>query len=146
LIFLLRSLRILIVDDFEPWVHLLQSIFKTEPLFHVVSTASDGCLALQSAEELKPDLVLLDVDLPLINGITLARSFQNFRPKPILLFVSQHLDPATIRAAIEAGGSGYVVKTDAHRELMQAIAMVCEGGRFFSTTALASIAERGGSA
>jgi DNA-binding NarL/FixJ family response regulator len=132
----------LIVDDFEPWVHLLQSILISEPLLDVVSTASDGQLALQSAQELKPDLVLLDIDLPSINGIDLARSFQHIGPKPLVLFVSQHLDPLMIHAALEAGGNGYVVKTDAHRELMQAIETVCRTEQYLSTTALASIAKR----
>ena len=123
-------------------MHLLQSILNTDGLFDVISTASDGDVALQRAEELKPDLVLLDVDLPSINGIDLARSFQRIHPKPLILFVSQHLDPTTIRAAIEAGGNGYLVKTDTQRELMQAIAMICEGAQFLSTTALASMKDR----
>ena len=138
----MHLLRILIVDDFEPWVHLLQSILQQEPLFHVVCTASDGQAALHNAEELKPDLVLLDIDLPSINGIDLARSFQRIRPRPLVLFVSQHLDPSTIRAALEAGGSGYIVKMDVHRELMKAIAMVCEGKKFLSSMALKSMEER----
>src|SRR4051812_13936971 len=117
----MQNLRILIVDDFQPWAHLLKTFLSKEPSYEVISTAWDGHAALLEAERLKPDLVTLDVNLPTISGLDLARSLQNFNPRPIVVFVSQNASSAIVRAAFKAGGSGYVLKTDAGRELLNAI-------------------------
>jgi len=124
--------RVLIVDDYEPWSRQLTAIIEKEPSYKVISTVSDGYAALKKAEEIKPDLVLLDISLPTLNGIEVVRSLQRFHPKPFVVFVTQNATPSIVRAALEAGGNGYVLKTYAHRDLLPAIKIVCSGGRFLS--------------
>jgi DNA-binding NarL/FixJ family response regulator len=137
----MQNLRILIVDDSRPWVNLLQTILSKEPLHEVISIAFDGDAALIEAERLNPDLMLLDVNLPTISGLDLAASLQNINPRPLVLFVSQNSNPSIVRAALEAGGKGYLLKTDADQELMNAIRAVCAGERYLSTSLRDSIVD-----
>ncbi len=137
----MESFRILIVDGYEPWLHQVTAILEKEPSYHVISTISDGYAALKQAEELKPELVLLDIGLPTVNGIELVRSLQRIRPKPFVVFVSQNATPSIVRAAMEAGGNGYVLKTHAYQDLLHAITTVRKGERFLSATLEGSLSE-----
>jgi DNA-binding NarL/FixJ family response regulator len=130
----MQTLRILIVDDFRPWTHLLETILSKEPLYEVISTACDGHAALLEVERLKPDLVTLDVNLPKTSGLDVARSLQHTNPQLLVVFVSQNANAPIVRAAFEAGGSGYVLKTDADHELLNAIRSVCSGNRYLSSS------------
>ena len=111
---------------------MLESILLKEPFCQVICTVFDGFLALRKTEELKPDLVLVDVNLSTINGIELTRSIQHLSPRPRVIFVSQDTTPSIVRAAMDAGASGYVVKTEANRDLIEAVRAVCTGQRFLS--------------
>ncbi len=128
----MQTRRILIADRFKPWAQMLESILSKEPSYEIVCTVFDGSLALKKAEELKPDLMLVDVNLSTTNGIDLTRSIQHISPKPLVIFVSQDTTPSIVRAALEAGARGYVIKTEANRELIEAIRTVCTGQRFLS--------------
>lgn len=90
--------------------------------------------AVQKAEELKPDLILLDVGLLKLNGIAAARQIRTFSPKSKILFLSQESSTAVVREALEIG-AGYVVKTDARRELLSAVKGVMSEEQFLSSTA-----------
>lgn len=111
---------------------MLESIVEDAQLGQVICTACDGYVALKKAEELKPDLILLDINIPTLNGIDLARALQRAQPRPHILFVSDYETPSIVRAAIEAGGSGFVLKTHVRQEMEQAIKEVCRGRRFLS--------------
>ena len=128
----MENLRILIVDAFEPWARLVQTVVSTEPLYEVIGIFSDGYAALTDAEQSKPDLVLLDINLPTINGIDLCRSLQRVKPRPFTIFVSQNETRAIVRAAFDAGANGYVLKTEVKQELIRAITIVSTGERFLS--------------
>ena len=128
----MRPLRILIANDFQPWTHQLKTILSKEPLYEVVCSVSDGLSALKKVDELKPDLVLADIGIPTISGIDLARSLQRVQPRPHVLFVSAETAPSTVRAALKAGGKGYVLKSHAAVDLLKAVETVRKGEQFLS--------------
>jgi two-component system response regulator NreC len=125
--------RILIADDFDPWAKYISTIISSIPDLQLVSVAHDGLSAVQQAAAIEPDLILLDINLPSLSGIEVARRIKQLVPSPQILFVSQNVDPLIVRAAFDAGGSGYVVKIDIS-ELPEAIRTVRERGAYFSRT------------
>lgn len=124
--------RILVVDDFEPFRRFLSTTLLKPPQFEVVGAAADGLDAVHKAEELKPDLILLDLDLPKLNGIEVARRVRDVSPESRILFVSAETFPDIARMALDAGASGYVVKFDVGVELLVAIDAVLLGKRYLS--------------
>jgi DNA-binding NarL/FixJ family response regulator len=124
--------RILIVDDFDLWKGFVIARLKERPDLHIVGFASDGLQAVQKAEELQPDLILLDLELPKLNGIEAARRIRRVSPMSKILFVSGESDLDSVRSAFQAGGSGYVSKMDAAAGLLAGIEAVLRGQRFLS--------------
>jgi len=100
----------------------------------VIGAATDGLEAVLKAEELQPDLILLDIGLPKQDGLAAARQIRKIAPKTKILFLSQELDPRVAQAALDAGGDGYLVKSDADRELFPAVAAVMIGQKFVSVS------------
>ena len=121
------SVRILVVDDFEPWRQQVCSILQIRPGLRVVAEIADGLEAVQKAEELQPDLIVLDIGLPLLNGIEVARRVRKVSPKSKILFVSQESSADVVQEALRTGARGYVLKTDAGSELLIAINVVLRG-------------------
>jgi len=126
------SFTILIVDDFEPFRRYACSMLKGRPEFRVVSQASDGLEAVQKAEEQQPDLILLDIGLPILNGMMVARRVRKLAPASKILFVSQESSPIVVREALGLGARGYVYKQRAHSDLLPAIKAVLGGAQFVS--------------
>jgi len=124
------SIRVLVVDDYEPFRQFLSSSLQSTSSLYVYWEASDGLEAVQKAEELQPDLILLDIGLPNLNGIEAARRIRKISPESKILFVSQESSAEVVQESLGLGGRGYVVKTDARRELLQAIDVVLRGERF----------------
>jgi DNA-binding NarL/FixJ family response regulator len=122
-----------VVDDFAPWRRFAHSIVQTEPEWHVVGEASDGLEAVQKAEELTPDLILLDIGLPKLSGIEAARQIRRVAPNSKILFLSEFDDLDIARAALNTGAAGYVVKSAAGNELLSAVEAVIQGKRFVSS-------------
>jgi DNA-binding NarL/FixJ family response regulator len=125
--------RILVVDDFAPWRRFLIAKLRENPNLRIVGVVSDGLEAVLKAEELHPDLILLDIGLPKMNGIEAARRIRKIAPNSKILFLSQELDLDVARAALSEGGHGYVVKSDADNELFAAIEEVMQGKKFVSS-------------
>jgi DNA-binding NarL/FixJ family response regulator len=98
----------------------------------IAGEAADGVEALQKGRELRPDLILLDVSLPGINGIELASRLREACPDAKLLFLSQYDDPDVVRAALHTGALGYLMKVDVGRDLLPAVTAVLRGDRFLS--------------
>jgi DNA-binding NarL/FixJ family response regulator len=123
-------LRVLVVDDFVPWQSYLIAKLAENPALHIVGFASDGLEAVRKAAELQPDLILMDINLPNLSGISAARKIRELSPRSRILFLSQNLDLDVAGAAIVAGGAGYVVKSDAESELFAAVEAVMLGKTF----------------
>jgi DNA-binding NarL/FixJ family response regulator len=129
----MRSVRILVVDDFEPWRQHVCSMLKTRPELKVVGEASDGLEAIRIAEELKPNLILLDIGLPHLNGIDAAHRLCHAVPGAKILFLTQNSDAELVRAALSNGVQGYVLKARAGSDLLPAIKVVLRGEKFVSS-------------
>jgi DNA-binding NarL/FixJ family response regulator len=126
--------RVLVVDDFENWRRQVRLVLQARPAWQVVAEASDGSEAVQKAEDLKPDLILLDIGLPKLNGIETARRIRQRSPSSKIIFLSQNNNLDFVRAALGTGALGYVLKTDAGRELLPAVDAVLGGMQFFSSS------------
>ncbi len=124
--------RILVVDDFAEWRHYVLEKLREDRSFEVVGVAADGLEAVLRAERMQPDLVLLDIGLPKLDGIEAARQMPTVPPDSTLIFQSHHNDPDLARAALSVGARGYVVKSDAGSELLPALQTVMLGKRFGS--------------
>jgi DNA-binding NarL/FixJ family response regulator len=124
--------RILLVDDFEPFRELVSLVLKKRAGFQIVGEAADGREGVQKASESQPDLVVLDVDLPLLNGIQVARQIRHCSPDSTILFLSGNSDPELVREALYTGAHGYVSKFDAFTDLVDAATAVLSGQRFIS--------------
>jgi DNA-binding NarL/FixJ family response regulator len=120
------------VDDFAPWRNYLVEKLSENPAWHIVGLASDGFEAVLKASELRPDLILMDVNLPKLSGLAAARRIRRLFPESKILFLSQDPDPYVVRAALGAGGLGYLVKFDAESELFSAMEAVLLGKTFVS--------------
>ena len=120
------------VDDFAAWRDFVIAKLRGNPSFQFIGVASDGLEAVLKSEELKPDLILLDVGLPRLNGIEAARRIRKVAPESKILFLSQELDVDMVQAALSAGGYGYVLKSDAGSELFAAVEPVMSGNKFVS--------------
>jgi DNA-binding NarL/FixJ family response regulator len=126
------SVRILLVDDFEPCRNLVALILNEQPGYQVVGEAGDGLQAVQKAEEFKPDLVVLDIGLPHANGIDVARRIRRCSPDSTILFLTGNHDTEVAREALRAGARGYVHKFDLVPELLAAAKAVLSGKQFLS--------------
>lgn len=124
--------RVLVVDDLELWQTFVHMRLDKEPNLHVIAVAADGSEAVQKAGELQPDLVILDISLPKLNGIEAARQIRKLAPKSKILFLSSNSDPDVVRAAFSAGGLGYVLKSEAAHYLLAGMEAVLQNKRFIS--------------
>lgn len=98
----------------------------------MICEVSDGLEAVQKAEELKPDLILLDVGLPTLNGIDAAREIRKLAPESKIIFLSQECSAEVVQAALDLGARGYVLKITAASELLAAVEAVLRGDQFVS--------------
>lgn len=122
------------VDDHEPWRREISSQLEQTDGWHVVGEAGDGLEAVQKARTLEPHLILLDIELPALNGIEAAKRILAETPGAKILFVSAHRTWDIVEAAFATGARGYVVKPDAGHELLPAMSAIVEGRRFVSAT------------
>jgi CheY-like chemotaxis protein len=124
------SSRVLVVEDSEPFRKIICSTLGRRPELQIVGEASDGLEAVQKAEELQPDLILLDIGLPTLSGIEVARRIRELSPQSRVLFVSQDSSVHVVQAALAEGAKGYVVKMDSRRELLTGVDAVLRGEQF----------------
>jgi DNA-binding NarL/FixJ family response regulator len=130
------AVRILVVDDHPIVRQGLRTLLEGHSGWEVVGEASDGTEALIKVEELQPDVVVLDVTMPQMNGLEACRLIQQGRKHSGLevLFVTQHDSPQMMREALDAGARGYVVKSNAGRDLLEAVEAVSRHRTFTALT------------
>jgi DNA-binding NarL/FixJ family response regulator len=129
------SARVLLVDDVEPFRSLAASILGNHSGFQIVGEAKDGQEAVQKAQELKPDLVVLDIGLPKLHGIEVAARVRSISPESKILFFTLNDCAGIVLEALEVGANGYVVKLDSAGELLAAAEAVLQGKRYLSRLA-----------
>ena len=133
LIVSMSLIRVLVVEDFDPFRQFICSTLRKRPGLQVICEVSNGLEAVQKAEELKPDLILLDIGLPGLNGIEAARQIRQFATQSKIIFVSQESSPEVVQEALSLGAWGYIVKPRAASDLVVAVEAVLEGRRFVSS-------------
>lgn len=126
------TVRILLVDDYEPWRRSVCSMLRKRGHWHIVAEVADGLEAVQKAQELHPDLILLDIGLPRLNGIEAARRIRGCVLQSKILFLSENRSWDIAEEALRTGADGYVVKSNAASELLPAIEAVLAGRQFVS--------------
>ena len=121
--------RVLIVEDFPDFRRFIRSTLGERLDLRVIAEVSDGLEAVQKAAELKPDLILLDIGLPTMNGIEAARQIRELSPESKIVFLSQESSADVVEEALSTGAWGYVVKTKAATELLAIVDAVISGKR-----------------
>ena len=129
-----KSVRVLVVDDHEAWRRFYLTTLQKRPELQVIGQAFDGSEAVHIAQEVQPDLILLDIGLPIMNGIEAARRIRKVSPASKILFVSENRSRDIVEAALTTGAGGYVVKADAAGELLPAVDAVLQLKRFVSAS------------
>jgi len=129
----LSLIRVLVADDFKRWRRQVRLLLQVRPELQVICEVSHGSEAVQKADDLKPDLIVLDIGLPKLNGIEAARRIGQLSPCSKILFLSQHNDPDIVQAALDTGALGYVLKMNALGELLPAVNAVLQGKQFVSS-------------
>jgi DNA-binding NarL/FixJ family response regulator len=127
------SIRVLVVDDYEPFRRVLCSKLESRPDLQIIGEASDGLEAVEKAQTLNPDLILLDIGLPRLNGIEAAHRITRIVPTTIILFVSQTSDADVVKEALSTGAKGFVWKQQAGIDLLPAVETTLRGETFVSS-------------
>jgi DNA-binding NarL/FixJ family response regulator len=124
------TIRILLADDHPVVRHGLRTLLSSNPKWTIIDEAADGLEAVEKTSRLRPDLVILDVSMPKMNGLEACRRIRKSVPESEVLIVTQHDSPQMMREALDAGARGYVVKSNADRDLLAAVAAVSQHKRF----------------
>lgn len=127
------SVRVLVVEDFEPFRRFICAVLGEQPELQIVGEATDGLDAVQKAKKLQPDLIVLDIGLPSLGGIEAARQIRMLSPESKIIFVSQESSAEVVEEAFRLGALGYVVKGCAGIELLPAIEAVRGNRQFISS-------------
>jgi DNA-binding NarL/FixJ family response regulator len=128
----MEALRLLIADDHEIVRKGLRSLLEAQPGWQVTAEASDGREAVEKAREMKPDITVLDIGMPSLNGLEAARQMIKNDARAKILILTMHESDPLIREVLDAGARGYVLKSDAGRDLVTAVNAVRSNKTFFT--------------
>jgi len=134
-------MRILLADNHKLFCEGLRTLFAKQPGVEIVGEANNGRLAVRMAHELSPDLVVMDIGMPELNGMEATRQIRSELPRVKVLAVSMYSDRQYVAGMLSAGASGYVVKDSAFGELAQAVQVVMGGGRYLSPEIVGVVVE-----
>ena len=135
-------LRILLADDHVTVRHGLKLLIEAQADMKVISEASDGKTAMQNALALKPDVIIMDISMPGMNGLAATRALKQKQPNVVIVTLTRHGDDAYVQELLRAGVAGYVLKQSAPNELIQAIRAAAAGGQYIDSTLTARMTER----
>jgi len=127
----LSKVKIVVIDDYEPWRRFVASTLEERPELQIVGEAADGLEAVKRVQQFRPELILLDIGLPKLNGIDAARRIRERAPNTRILFCSQNRSRDIAGEAMQTGDA-YVVKAGGAGELLAAVDAVLQGKRFVS--------------
>lgn len=133
------QLRVLLADDHVTVRHGLKLLIDGQPDMKVVSEASDGDSALKCALEFKPDVIVMDISMPGMNGLVATRALKQLQPDAAIVTLTRHSDDAYLQELLRAGVSGYVLKQSAPTELLQAIRAAGAGRQYLDSTLAARV-------
>jgi len=125
----MSTIRILVVEDFAPFREFIRSTLGERVDWQVICEVADGLEAVQKAEELKPDLILLDIGLPTLNGIEAARQIRKLAPESKIIFLTQESSDDMVEKALSLGAWGYVLKCRAASDLSAVVEAAISGVR-----------------
>ena len=125
------TVSILLADDFPSFRKYIRTKLESEPGYQVVAEAADGLSAVQKAEELKPEIVLLDIAMPWMDGCEAARRIRQVSPASKIVFLTAHESLPMVTRARELGACGYLIKSQVNRELFPALKAVILGHMYF---------------
>ena len=128
----MKRIRILLADDHNVMRRGLRLLLESQPEFEVVAEAADGKQAVEQALAVRPDVVVMDIAMPLLNGTEAAQRITESLPGTALVILSMHSDEGYVLRALKAGARGYLLKDSAEGDLIQAIKIVNQGKAFFS--------------
>ena len=128
----MTAIRIVVADDHTILRRGLRLVLERESDLRVIGEASNGREAIEAAERDKPDVIVMDIGMPLLNGIEATRRISADHPKTAVVILSVHSDEAYILRALKAGARGYLLKDSAETDLIQAVRAVAAGKAFFS--------------
>jgi DNA-binding NarL/FixJ family response regulator len=132
-------LRILLADDHLTVRHGLKLLIDSQPDMKVIAEASDGTSAVRRAQELRPDVIVMDISMPGMNGLVATRTLKRLQPTVAIVTLTRHGDDAYLQELLRAGVSGYVLKQSAPTELLQAIRAAAAGGQYLDSTLTARV-------
>ena len=132
-------LRILLADDHVTVRHGLKLLIDSQPDMEVISEASDGNSAVQRAVALKPDVIVMDISMPGMNGLVATRTLKQLQPGAAIVTLTRHADDAYLQELLRAGVSAYVLKQSAPTELLQAIRAAAAGGQYLDSALTARV-------
>ena len=128
------NIRVLVVEDYEPFRRFTCSTLQKRRDLRIISESCDGPDAVQKAQELLPDLILLDIGLPQLNGLEVARRIRERQPNSKIIFLTENRSSDIVEAALRTGATGYVAKSEASSELLPALEAVLHDGWFVSAS------------
>ena len=134
-----KQLRVLLADDHATVRHGLKLLIDGEADMSVIAEAGDGEAAVRQALDLKPDVIVMDISMPGMNGLAATRALKKARPDAVIVTLTRHSDEAYLQELLRAGVSGYVLKRSAPTELLQAIRAVAAGGQYLDSTMTARL-------
>jgi len=134
-----RVLRILLVDDHVTVRHGLKLLIDGEADMKVAAEAGDGAGAIAQMQEVKPDVVVMDISMPGMNGLAATQAILKIDPKAVIVTLTRHTDDAYLQELLRAGASGYILKRSAPNELLQAIRATAAGGQYLDSTLTARV-------
>ena len=138
------KVRLLLCDDHALFRAGMKAVLREHPMLEVVGEAGDGRVALDEVERLRPDVVLMDIEMPRLNGVEATRRIIQTRPEVKVLILTMYVEDELVARCLEAGASGYIVKDAPVSQLAYAVEAVAAGGRYLSPAAVDKVIDHRG--